>query len=131
MAGAKGYSSYRGRGSKWKILLAILLVAVIAVAASVIYLEQFMVYSADGRRQIVLPWQTEGEEPSLADGQGDSEVQPEVDLVVQEPESTAPETFTAGPGPDDGGLAGGAGRKARRAGGRGGPAEDLRRNGVL
>ena len=95
MAGAKGYSSYRGRGSKWKILLAILLVAVIAVAASVIYLEQFMVYSADGRRQIVLPWQTEGEEPPLADGQGDSEVQPEVDLVVREPESAVPETFTA------------------------------------
>ena len=63
MAGAKGYSSYRGRGSKWKILLAILLVAVIAVAASVIYLEQFMVYSADGRRQIVLPWQTEARSP--------------------------------------------------------------------
>ena len=95
MAGAKGYSSYRGRGSKWKILIAILLVAVIAVAASVIYLEQFMVYSADGRRQIVLPWQTEGEEPPLADGQGDSEVQPEVDLVVREPESAVPETFTA------------------------------------
>ena len=40
MAGARGYSSYRGRGPRWKILLAIALVLVIAVAASVIYLQQ-------------------------------------------------------------------------------------------
>ena len=61
MVGAKGYSSYRGRGGKWKIFLAFLLVLVIAVASSVIYLQQFVVYTADGRRQIILPWQTEGD----------------------------------------------------------------------
>ena len=34
MVGTKGYSSYRGRGPKWKILLAIVLVAVIAAAVA-------------------------------------------------------------------------------------------------
>ena len=84
MAGAKGYSSYRGRGPKWKILLAIVLVAVIAAAVSVIYLGEHIVYSSDGRRQIVLPWQREeGNSPSA----GNQEDQPDVDIQVQEPRS--------------------------------------------
>ena len=90
MAGTKGYSSYRGRGPRWKILLAIVLVLVIAVASSVIYLQQFIVYGADGSRQIRLPWQTEEKEPP-PDGEGaDSAKQPDVDVVVQEPEVQKP-----------------------------------------
>ena len=87
MVGAKGYSSYRGRGSKWKILMAIVLVLVIAVAAGVIYMEQFIVYSADGRRQIVLPWQTEaGEDAPPPESQEERPIEG-VDVVVQEPEN--------------------------------------------
>lgn len=89
MAGARGYSSYRGRGSRWKILIAVLLVLVIAVAASVIYMEQFVVYSADGRRQIVLPWQTEsGDDAPPPEGREEDPVD-SVDVVVQEPENQA------------------------------------------
>ena len=95
MVGAKGYSSYRGRGPKWKILLAILLVLVIAVAASVIYLQQFLVYGADGSRQIRLPWQTEEKAPP-PDGEGEApENQPDVDVVVQEPEDQGPKETVA------------------------------------
>lgn len=90
MVGTKGYSSYRGRGPRWKILLAILLVLVIAVAASVIYLQQFIVYSADGSRQIRLPWQTEEKEPPPDGEQADPEDQPNIDVVVQEPEDQGP-----------------------------------------
>lgn len=95
MVGTKGYSSYRGRGPKWKILLAILLVLVIAVAASVIYLQQFLVYGADGSRQIRLPWQTEEKAPP-PDGKGEApENQPDVDVVVQEPEDQGPKETAA------------------------------------
>ncbi len=95
MVGTKGYSSYRGRGPKWKILLAILLVLVIAVAASVIYLQQFLVYGADGSRQIRLPWQTEEKAPP-PDGEGEApENQPDVDVVVQEPEDQGPKETAA------------------------------------
>lgn len=95
MVGTKGYSSYRGRGPRWKILLAILLVLVIAVAASVIYLQQFLVYSADGSCQIRLPWQTEEKEPP-PDGEGETpENQPNIDVVVQEPEPEGPKEAVA------------------------------------
>ncbi len=95
MVGTKGYSSYRGRGPKWKILLAILLVLVIVVASSVIYLQQFLVYGADGSRQIRLPWQTEEKDPP-PDGEGEApENQPDVDVVVQEPEDQGPKETAA------------------------------------
>lgn len=86
MAGAKGYSSYRGRGPRWKIFLAIVLVAVIAAAVSVIYLGEHIVYSSDGRRQIVLPWQRESGDSASDGNQKDPPVQPDVDVQVQEPE---------------------------------------------
>lgn len=87
MAGTKGYSSYRGRGSKWKVLIAIILLLVIAVAASVIYLQQYLVYGADGRRWIDLPWwQTEENAPPIGDQQDLGEAGTGVDIVVQEPE---------------------------------------------
>ena len=95
MVGTKGYSSYRGRGPRWKILLAFVLVLVIAAAASVIYLQQFLVYGADGSRQIRLPWQTEEKAPP-PDGEGEApENQPDVDVVVQEPEDQGPKETAA------------------------------------
>lgn len=100
MVGTKGYSSYRGRGSRWKIFLAILLVLVIAAASSVIYLQQFLVYGADGSRQIRLPWQTEEKEPPPDGEGGNPEEQPNVDVVVQEPEDQGPQETVAFSLPD-------------------------------
>ena len=85
MVGAKGYSSYRGRGSKWKILLVIVLLLTIAVSASVLYMQQYMVYSPDGHRQIVLPWQTEPEDSPLPENPEDDPLN-NVDVVLQNPE---------------------------------------------
>lgn len=90
MTGARGYSSYRGRGPKWKIILAFLLVIVITAAVSVIYLGEHMVYSSDGRRQIVLPWQAEEKNPP-PEGEEEPPARPSVDVVVQEPEEPEPE----------------------------------------
>ena len=95
MAGAKGYSSYRGRGPRWKILLAVVLVVVIAVALSVVYLGEHVVYSADGRRQIVLPWQRE-ERDAPPDGEEEDPDQPDVSVTVQEPEEKEPQEIAAG-----------------------------------
>ncbi len=94
MGGAKGYSSYRGRGPKWKIVIAFFLVAVIAAAVSVIYLGEHMVYSSDGRRQIVLPWQKE-DGPPPAEGGENPPAAPKVDVVVQPPEEPEPTGTTA------------------------------------
>ena len=93
--GTKGYSSYRGRGSKWKILMALLLVLVILTVACVIYLQQYIVYSADGRRQIVLPWQTEGDAPPSAGNEEMLPDEPNIDVVVQPPEDEEPKETVA------------------------------------
>ncbi len=95
MTGAKGYNSYRGRGPKWKIVIAFLLVVVITAAVSVIYLGEHMVYSSDGRRQIVLPWQSEEKEPPAEGEQENPPAQPSVDVVVREPEEPEPEELSA------------------------------------
>lgn len=76
MAGAKGYRSYRGRGTKRKILLAILLCLVIAAAGVVIWAQEHMVYDADGTPHLDIPWQREEEQ---------QEPQEELDLVIEEP----------------------------------------------
>lgn len=83
MAGAKGYNSYRGRGGKWKIFLAVLLILVIAAACLVIFFQQHVVYDGNGRPQIVLPWQSG--EPEDVPPPPEKEP-PEVELIVQEPE---------------------------------------------
>ncbi len=95
MVGAKGYSSYRGRGPRWKILMAFLLVLVIVVAVSVIYLGENIVYSSDGRRQIVLPWQREGENNPPSGDREDQPAEPDVDIVVQPPADEGPKETVA------------------------------------
>lgn len=76
MAGAKGYRSYRGKGTKKKILLAILLCLVILAAAAVIWVQGHIVYDADGTPYVDIPW-VAGEE---------ADPQEELDLVIEEPE---------------------------------------------
>ena len=44
MAGPRGYRNYRGRTSKGKIALAVVLVLVILAAITVMVLQQYIVY---------------------------------------------------------------------------------------
>ena len=63
MAGPRGYNSYRGRLSLWKIALGTVLVLVILSSCAVIYLQQHIVYDENGIPQLPfgLPWLTEEE----------------------------------------------------------------------
>lgn len=76
MAGAKGYRSYRGRGSRLKILLAVLLCLVILAAVGVILLQEHIVFDENGHPRLEVPWREEPEEEDPG----------ELDLVIQEPE---------------------------------------------
>ena len=58
MGGTKGYRSYRGRTSKGKIALAVLLVLIILAAVGFLWLQEYIVYdraastwSCPGRRR--------------------------------------------------------------------------------
>ena len=76
MAGVKGYRNYRGRSSRGKILLAVLLCLVILAAVAVILLQEHIVFDENGRPYLDDFWreETQEEEPG------------ELDLVIEEPE---------------------------------------------
>ena len=80
-SGTRGYSSYRGRGNKGKIFLAVLLILVILAAVGFIIAREHMSYDADGNLRFTLPWQKETEQPQ--------EPVPSGDVVIREPEQTA------------------------------------------
>ncbi len=87
MAGPKGYSSYHGKGSKWKIVVAVLLVLVIIGALVVIRMQKYVVYDDSGRPRLDLPQfsekQPDSSQSAPADGSGDT------NLIIEEPEQTA------------------------------------------
>ena len=75
MAGSRGYRSYRGKGSKKKVILAAVLLLVILAALAVSLVQKYIVYDETGAPQLEVPWQeTETQEP---------EEQIELDLVIQ------------------------------------------------
>lgn len=88
MATSRGYSSYRGRTPKWKIFLAVLLVLVIlAAAASILVMRKFIVYDETGTPQFRLPGIEQTQDKT------DQSDLPDVDLdiTLTEPEEeTAP-----------------------------------------
>lgn len=94
MAGPRGYSSYRGRLSVGKMILAAVLVLVIVISCGVIYFQQHIVYDESGRPQMPfsIPWLNGGEEedPSLL-----PEDLSDVDVIIQEPEGIRDMTPTA------------------------------------
>ena len=81
MGGTKGYRSYRGRGSKGKAALAAVLVLVIVAALGFLWVQEYIVYDADGGAHLELPWQT-GEAPPAHE----EDPQENVEVIVQEPE---------------------------------------------
>lgn len=86
MGYSRGYHSYRGRRSKGKIALAVLLVLVILAAIAVMLLSRQIVYDETGTPHLELPWQ---EEPAAET----PPEEPELDLTIQEPEQ--PEALRA------------------------------------
>ena len=87
MAMSRGYRNYRGRRSKGKIALAVLLVLVILAAAAVMFLQQNIVYDKTGTPRLEVPWQ---KEPAV-----EEEEPVDMDLVVQEPEVPQREAIRA------------------------------------
>ena len=81
MAGPRGYRNYRGRTSKGKFALAVVLVLVILAAITVMVLQQYIVYDETGSPRIELPWQ----KGVPAEEENQEDVQ-DFDLKIEEPE---------------------------------------------
>ena len=91
MGGTKGYRSYRGRTSKGKIALAVLLVLIILAAVGFLWLQEYIVYDRDGSFHLELPWKTETPP-------AEEEVPPEdVEITIQEPEKPKVENIMLRP----------------------------------
>jgi len=70
-SGTRGYSSYRGRGRKGKIFLAILLILIILGSVGFIMAREHMRYDADGNLHFDLPWDKGTSGPVEAPGDPD------------------------------------------------------------
>lgn len=81
MAGPRGYHSYRGRGSKGKIVLAVLLVLVILASAGFMMMQKYIVYDETGTPKLVLPEQAEESPPP--------EEEEPLNITIQEQEKPA------------------------------------------
>lgn len=86
MARAKGYHGYRGRPSKLKIFLGVLLCLVILAAAAALYLLEHVVYDENGVRHLdlELPW-PQAPKDDAPDPEQPPEEEPVLDLVIQPP----------------------------------------------
>lgn len=84
MAGPRGYSTYHGKGSKWKIVLAVLLLLVIIGALAVIRLQKYVVYDDSGHPRLDLS-QFSGQKPDDS-GSAPADGSDDANLTIQEPE---------------------------------------------
>ena len=84
-SGTRGYSSYRGRGSKWKILLAILLILVILGSVGFILAREHMSYGTDGKLHFDPPW-------AKSDASAGEDA-PSGEVIIQEPERPTAEAM--------------------------------------
>lgn len=87
MAGPRGYSSYRGRGSKAKKVLSVVLVLIILAAVGFMMLQRYIVYDETGRPYMEMPWQKD-ETPDTQ-----PEAPQDLDVTIQEPGETRKETM--------------------------------------
>lgn len=88
MSTPRGYSSYRGRKMLWKILIAILLVAVILAAAGFLLLQKYLVYDENGRPHLQLPADSAAAESAPEGASSDP-----LNITIDQP--AAPEDFRA------------------------------------
>ena len=51
----RGYNSYHGRRSLWKVLLVVLLVLVLTAAGAFLLLQDYIIYESDGSIRLELP----------------------------------------------------------------------------
>ena len=77
MSGYRGYNNYRGRASKGKTVLAVVLILIILASIALMILQKYVVYDAAGTPQLILPGR-EAEEVQLP------EEDEELNLTIQE-----------------------------------------------
>lgn len=98
MPPSRGYRTYRGRTSKGKIALAVLLVMIIFAALGFLSMQRYIAYDENGRPFFRIPQREEPAppiEPAAPPDSGGFEL----DVIVQEPEEPPVRAFSLPAGP--------------------------------
>ena len=93
MANSKGYSSYHGRTSLGKVIVAILLVLVILGAVAFLALQRYVVYDESGKPHLELPQQAQtdagsSEASAQAASAASSQKQDDLNITIDQPKIT-------------------------------------------
>lgn len=103
MAG-RSYNTYRGRRSRWKVVLAVILILIILAAVGFIWAQRFLVYDKDGNPHWAFSNHVESTSSSSADGSASAPPDSSAGSAAsssgaagssQEPEPPAPALFRA------------------------------------
>lgn len=89
---SKGYRSYRGRASKGKIALAVLLVLIILAALSVLAMQRYIAYDENGVPFLRLP-ERDTQEPGPAPPPPSTGAD-DLEVIIQEPEEPPVRAFS-------------------------------------
>ena len=85
--GTRGYHSYRGRGGRGRVLLAVVLALILLLALGFLFLQDFMVYDSQGNMTLDLPFLRD-DEPD-PEPQAPTEPEEDVNLIIEAPETPA------------------------------------------
>ena len=88
----KGYHRYRGRNTRGKVALVIVLVLILLAAVAYLLTQEYVVYDDEGKAHLELPWSRKEPEKPQPDS---TPVPDDVDITREEPQRQKVEAIHA------------------------------------
>ena len=89
----KGYHRYRGRNTRGKAALVVVLVLILLAAVAYLLTQEYVVYDDEGKAHLELPWSRKEPEKPQPDS---TPVPDDVDITREEPQRQKVEAIHAG-----------------------------------
>ena len=89
----KGYHRYRGRNTRGKVALVVVLVLILLAAVAYLLTQEYVVYDDEGKAHLELPWSRKEPEKPQPDS---TPVPDDVDITREEPQRQKVEAIHAG-----------------------------------
>ena len=88
----KGYHRYRGRNTRGKVTLVVVLVLILLAAVAYLLTQEYVVYDDEGKAHLELPWSRKEPEKPQPDS---TPVPDDVDITREEPQRQKVEAIHA------------------------------------
>ena len=89
----KGYHRYRGRNTRGKVALVVVLVLILLAAVAYLLTQEYVVYDDEGKAHLELPWSRKEPKKPQPDS---TPVPDDVDITREEPQRQKVEAIHAG-----------------------------------